>query len=63
MKKEITYAQAAAEIEELLAKINDPAVDIDQVGSYVERAAELIALCQERLLRVQHQVEQILEKQ
>ena len=57
----ITYAEAVAEIEEILAKMNDNELDIDQLGAYVERATTLITLCKEKLLKAQKQVEKVMQ--
>ena len=59
--EKITYAEAMAEIEEILAKMNDNELDIDQLGAYVERATTLITLCKEKLLKAQKQVEKVMQ--
>lgn len=57
----ITYAQAVAEIEDILEKMNDSELDIDQLGAYVERATTLITLCKEKLLKAQKQVDKVMK--
>lgn len=57
----ITYAQAVAEIEDILEKMNDAELDIDQLGAYVERATTLITLCKEKLLKAQKQVDKVMK--
>lgn len=57
----ITYAQAVAEIEDILEKMNDAELDIDQLGACVERATTLITLCKEKLLKAQKQVEKVMK--
>ncbi|MCC8062404.1 MAG: exodeoxyribonuclease VII small subunit [Rikenellaceae bacterium] len=59
--EKITYAEAVAEIEDILAKMNDNELDIDQLGAYVERATTLITLCKEKLLKAQKQVEKAMQ--
>ena len=59
--EKIPYAEAVAEIEEILAKMNDNELDIDQLGAYVERATTLITLCKEKLLKAQKQVEKVMQ--
>lgn len=59
--EKITYAEAVAEIEDILAKMNDNELDIDQLGAYVERATTLITLCKEKLLKAQKQVEKVMQ--
>lgn len=59
--EKITYAEAVAEIEDILAKMNDSELDIDQLGAYVERATTLITLCKEKLLKARKQVEKAMQ--
>ena len=59
-EEQITYAEAVAEIEEILARMEDSELDIDRLGAYVERATTLIALCKEKLLKAQKQVEKVM---
>jgi exodeoxyribonuclease VII small subunit len=44
-----TYAEASAELEQILEKIETGAVDVDEVVTLVRRGAELIRFCRERL--------------
>ena len=48
-KKIPTYAEAAAELQEILEKIEGGEVDVDEVVALVRRGAELIRFCRERL--------------
>ncbi|MFI3295549.1 MAG: exodeoxyribonuclease VII small subunit [Rikenellaceae bacterium] len=60
--KTISYSQAIAEIEQILSQINSSQLEIDTLGVKVKRANELIAICKERLLKVQDDVEKIIAK-
>lgn len=60
-KKEITYAEAMAGIEEVLAKFRNEEMDVDALAAEVKRATELIALCRERLCKAESEVGKILE--
>lgn len=55
-KEEIGYAAAVKEIEAILAKMNDPGLDVDALSGYVERAMALIADCRHRLLVAQEKL-------
>lgn len=61
-KKELTYTEAAAEIERILARLRNEEMDVDDLAAQVARAAELIACCKEKLLKTEAEVERILEK-
>ncbi|WP_300828434.1 exodeoxyribonuclease VII small subunit [uncultured Rikenella sp.] len=62
-EEQITYTEAVAEIEEILARMEDSELDIDRLGAYVERATTLIALCKEKLLKAQKQVEKVMTQE
>ena len=42
---ELGYAEAIAELEEILELLDGDDVDVDQLSTHVQRAAELIELC------------------
>jgi len=48
-RKTQTYAEASAELEQILEKIEAGEVDVDEVVALVRRGTELIRLCRERL--------------
>ena len=48
-RKMPTYAEASAELEQILEKIETGEVDVDEVVTLVRRGAELIRFCRERL--------------
>jgi exodeoxyribonuclease VII small subunit len=48
-KKNPTYAEASAELEQILEKVEAGEVDVDEVVALVRRGAELIRFCRERL--------------
>lgn len=60
-KKELTYAQAMAEIEQILARLRNEEMDVDSLSVEVKRATELIASCKQRLHKAQTDVQKILE--
>ena len=43
------YGEARRELEEILRSLEEGEVEVDQLAGKVERAAELIRLCRERL--------------
>ena len=54
------YADTMAELESILAAIEDDAVDIDQLSRQVRRAAALIRLCQGRIAGARLEVERVV---
>lgn len=63
-EKELSYAQAMAQIEEIVRAMNENTLDVDTLGTQVEKATKLITLCKDKLQKAQHQIDTVLgEKQ
>ena len=56
----IGYAEAQAELEQILAELEDDSIDIDRLTGHVRRASELIRLLRERIGNARMEVEQIV---
>lgn len=54
------YAEALSELESILAELERDNVDVDVLASRVQRAAELIRLCRERIGNARLQIEQVV---
>ena len=54
------YAESMAEIESILASLDNDDVDIDTLASRVERASLLIAHCEQRLRATELSLQTIL---
>jgi len=60
--KKISYGEAIAEIEEILEKIENEELDVDELADKVSRVSMLLKLCKEKLQKTNDQVEKILEE-
>ena len=60
-KKELTYTEAMAEIEKILARLRSEEMDVDGLAAEVKRATELIASCKARLRNAEEKVNKVLE--
>lgn len=54
--EEMTYAAAMAELEAILAAMNEKEPDVDSLAAQVRRAGELLAWCRARLRRTEEEV-------
>jgi len=54
------YAEALAELDDILADLEADDIDVDVLAAKVERAAELIQLCQGRIATARVQVEKVV---
>ena len=57
---ELGYADAVAELNEILAALDDDSLDVDQLGEKVARAAVLITLCRDRIGVARAAVDQVV---
>lgn len=54
------YAEALAELERILERLERTDVDVDVLAEQVQRAATLIAFCRERIGSARLQIEQVV---
>ena len=60
MTDEIRWADAIGELETILTRLDDDALDVDVLAAQVARAAELIGLCRDRIANTKLEVERIV---
>jgi len=53
------YAEALAELDTILAELENPDLDVDRLGGQVRRAARLIAFCRQRITGARVEVEAV----
>lgn len=59
---EPTYGEAAERLEEILGRIEEGEVDIDELSGLVEEAAGLVTLCRKKIHAAEVQVQTIVEQ-
>jgi exodeoxyribonuclease VII small subunit len=59
--KKVSYSEAITEIEEILEKIENEELDVDELAEKVKRVSVLLKMCKEKLTKTNEQVEQILK--
>ncbi len=59
---ELNYAEALEELEEILAGIEEDRFDLDELGDQVDRAAELIHACREKIDATELQIQSIIDE-
>lgn len=60
--KEMTYAQALAELESILSGLRADNCDVDTLAERTRRAAYLLAECRRRLTRTEEDLAKVLEE-
>ncbi|RKD87738.1 exodeoxyribonuclease VII small subunit [Mangrovibacterium diazotrophicum] len=59
--KKLSYKEAVEEIDEILEKIENEELDVDELSEKVKRVSTLIKFCKEKLHTTQTEVENILK--
>ncbi len=60
-QNKLSYEEATAQIEAILAKFRNNEVSIDELSKEVLRATELIKLCRDKLTSAEAELKTILE--
>lgn len=60
--KKVSYSEAMAEIENILEKIENEELDVDDLAEKVKRVSILLKICKDKLTQTNDQVEQILKE-
>jgi exodeoxyribonuclease VII small subunit len=58
--KKLTYSEAMAEIESILARLRSGELSIDELTSSVARATKLISECRKMLATAEQEVEKLI---
>jgi exodeoxyribonuclease VII small subunit len=61
-KEKINYDTAVAEIEEILEKIEEGNLGVDELAEKVKRVSQLLKICRDRLQASEEQINKILDK-
>ena len=62
VQKKMTYKEAVDEIDEILGKIENEELDVDELSEKVKRVSFLIKFCKEKLHKTETEVENILKE-
>ena len=60
-ENKLTYKEAMAEIEDIVTKLENNQLDVDELSGKVKRVSELIAFCKYKLHETEEEVEKILK--
>lgn len=60
--KKVSYNEAMTEIEEILEKIENEELDVDELAEKVKRVSILLKICKDKLQKTNDQVEQVLRE-
>lgn len=61
-KKELKYGEAMQEMEQILNRIENEELDVDELSSTVKRVSLLVKVCRDKLYKTEAEVEKILKE-
>ena len=60
--KKMTYAEAMNRLEEIVGKVQDGRIDIDELAGLLKEAQELVNFCREKLYKVDKEIKALTEE-
>ncbi len=61
-KSNISYSESIRQIEEILKKIENEELDVDELSDKVKKAADLLKLCKSKLHDTEAEIQKILDE-
>ncbi len=61
MTNQLNYKDAMEEMEDIVSKLEENKLDVDELSQKVKRVSELIAFCKDKLHHTEEEVEKILK--
>ena len=61
-KKNSSYKEAIAEIDEILRQLENNELDVDELSEKVKRVSHLVTLCKEKLHNTEEEIDKILKE-
>ena len=62
-KNEIKYEEAVAKLEEIVEKMENDELDIDQLSEQLKRAKDLVKLCKAKLTKTDEEIKKLLSEE
>lgn len=63
MIEPMKYEEAMRQLEEIVSRMEDDQLDIDQMGEQLKTAQKLIKLCKDKLTKTDEEIKQILDEE
>jgi exodeoxyribonuclease VII small subunit len=61
-QKKLTYKEAFSELENILSKLENNELDVDELTDNVKKASDLIKFCKAKLFDTEAEVEKIINE-
>lgn len=61
-KQEFKYEEAVEQLEEIVAKMENDELDIDQLSDQLKRAKQLVKMCKDKLTKTDEEIKKLLQE-
>lgn len=61
VKKKLNYKEVVTELENIIVKLENENIDVDELSKYVKEATELVAYCREKLRNTEEELDKNLK--
>lgn len=62
-KKDFKYEEAVAQLEDIVNKMENNELDIDQLSEQLKKAKELVKLCKDKLTKTDAEIKKLLDEE
>ncbi len=62
-KKEMKYEEALRQLEDILEKMENDELDIDQLSDQLKKAKKLVKLCKDKLTKTDAEIRKLLSEE
>jgi exonuclease VII small subunit len=62
MAKEIKYEEALSQLEDIVSKMENEELDIDELTTELKKAQKLVKLCKDKLTKTDKEIKTILKE-
>ena len=62
-KEAIKYEEAVRQLEQIVTRLEDGELNIDELSGELKKARKLITLCKQRLIKTDEEIQKILKDQ
>ena len=63
MEKAMKYEEAMKQLEQIVSKMENDELDIDQMSEQLKKAQQLIKLCKDKLVKTDKEIQKILSEE
>ncbi|MBO4481007.1 MAG: exodeoxyribonuclease VII small subunit [Bacteroidales bacterium] len=61
-KDPMSYTDAYQELQEIVQKMENADISVDELSKKIERASQLIQICKDKLTKTEEEINQLIEK-